>query len=310
MATGVEESVNFDWPPQIHLNPLDYIGLRLDDRVPTHLRPRGFLAPGLRSSNASFEQSEPPSTLTNHLIIQRLFFLLQRRLTPLQKSPPLGHSRIGIKLPVRPVERSEHRRQLVILLRADRIELVIVTARTLNRGAVEGVHHRSHHIISIEQASDLAIRLRLRDLGMADQVPRPSRDESGGRDAIFGIRPEHIARDLFPNEARIGLVRIQGSDHVIPIRPRVGTRLILVIAMGLTVVDHIQPMARPTLTVARRRQQPFHTLLIRIRRRIVQEGIHLGRRRRQPCQIETHPTQQRAPIGLRRWRNPLTMQAI
>jgi hypothetical protein len=34
--------------------------------------------------------------------------------------------------------------------------------------------------------------------------------------------------------------------------------------VGLTVVNHIQPMPRPTLTVARRRQQAIHTLLLGI----------------------------------------------
>jgi hypothetical protein len=44
-------------------------------------------------------------------------------------------------------------------------------------------------------------------------------------------------------------------------------------------------------------ETPIHNALVSPRTPVRQELVHLGRRRRQPCQIERHPPQQRPPVG-------------
>ncbi len=70
--------------------------------------------------------------------------------------------------------------------------------------------------------------------------------------------------------------------------------------MAIGVAGVVEPLHGHPLAIARTRQQPIHDLLIRIRGRVRQKRLHLGRRRRQARQVERHTTNQCRAIGLGR----------
>ncbi len=225
---------------------------------------------------------------------------------PLVQSGPLGrHLRTGIVGPVGPVERRKDGLQRVVVLHGDRVELVIVTLRTLHRDRAKGIHGGGHHVIPVEMPRHLAVDLLLRHLGVPNEVPRPGRDEAGRHDPIHRLGPEHIPRQLLLHESRVGLVLVESSDHVVAIRPGIGTWLVLVVAVRLPVVHHVEPVARPALPVTWPSQQVVDQLLVSPRIVVADEGLHLARRGRQADQVEIQAADQGAPVSLRRERKPV-----
>ena len=74
-----------------------------------------------------------------------------------------------------------------------------------------------------------------------------ARDEKACR----RILTEHVAGNLFEDEAVVRLVVIERADHIITIRPGVGARRVHLEAGGFRKAHHVEPVPRPTLTVAR-----------------------------------------------------------
>src|SRR5262249_13414828 len=81
-----------------------------------------------------------------------------------------------------------------------------------------------------------------------------------------GAGEEHVAGDLLLNESPIGLILVEGADDVIAVRPGVGAGLVLVVAVGVAVVDHVEPVSAPPLAAGRRGQPPVPAALVRGRR--------------------------------------------
>ncbi len=77
---------------------------------------------------------------------------------------------------------------------------------------------------------------------------------------------EHVAGDLLLHEPGVRLVRVERADDVVAVRPGVRPRLVLVVAVRLAVVDHVEPVPRPPLAVLRRREQLVDQLLVGVRR--------------------------------------------
>ena len=117
-------------------------------------------------------------------------------------------------------------------------------------------------------------------------------------DAVGIVRVQHVAGHLLPDEAAIGLVRVEGPDDVIAIGPGVIAAFVLVVAVRVAVVDHVEPVPAPALAVARRRQQAIDQLLVGVRRVVLDEGVDLLRRRRQAVQVEGQAADQRPAVGL------------
>jgi hypothetical protein len=111
---------------------------------------------------------------------------------------------------------------------------------------------------------------------------------------------EHIAGDLFHDEPIVGLVFIEGADHVIAVRPGIRPRRVHLETRRLREAHHIQPMPRPALAITRRREQLLHESGIGIPRLILHERLHFLRRGRQADQIKVKPANERAPICFRR----------
>ena len=96
---------------------------------------------------------------------------------------------------------------------------------------------------------------------------------------------------MFKCEAIEGLVGIERRDHPIPVAPGVAVGDILIEPVGVSVAGHIEPMATPSLAVARRGEQSVDYFLIGFRRGVLQEipGLDLGGR--QARQVEGHPSE-------------------
>ena len=157
---------------------------------------------------------------------------------------------VAIVFAIRAVEGREHRLQPVVIFLRNRIELVLVTLGAVHGEARERADGVGHHVVAVEMTGELAVDFRLRHLGVADEVPRPGRDEPECLDAIGRFREEHVAGDLLLHEAGVRFVGIERADHVVAIRPGIGPELVLVVAVRVTVVHDVEPVPGPTFAVA------------------------------------------------------------
>jgi len=96
---------------------------------------------------------------------------------------------------------------------------------------------------------NLAVGLSFGQLGVADEIPRPGGDKAQPDDAIARAGEQRVTRDLLLDEARVGFVFVQRADDVVAVRPGVRPWLVFVVAVGVGVMDDIQPMPRPVLSV-------------------------------------------------------------
>ena len=79
---------------------------------------------------------------------------------------------------------------------------------------------------------------------------------------VAGAGKQHVAGHLFLDEPAVRLVLVERPDHVIAVRPGVGARLVLVVAVGVAVMDHVEPVPAPALAVVRAGQQAVDQPLV------------------------------------------------
>ena len=113
----------------------------------------------------------------------------------------------------------------------------------------ERAHGVGDHVIAVEVACDFAVGFVFGDFGVTDEVPWAGGDEAEGFDAVAGVWEEDIAGELFGDEAGVGFVGIEGADDVVAVGPCVRARLVLVVAVGVAVVDGVEPVAGPAFAV-------------------------------------------------------------
>ena len=133
--------------------------------------------------------------------------------------------------------------------------------------------------------------------------------EAGGDDVVGRGAGEEIAGDLASREGVERQVVVEGPDHPIAIRPDPPFAVFL-IAVGVGIAGQIEPSPRPAFAVARAREQPIDEFFIGIGGSVGDEGVELGRRRRQPRQIEMDAPAERGPIGLRAWPQPVAGEPV
>src|SRR5438128_1405608 len=77
---------------------------------------------------------------------------------------------------------------------------------------------------------------------------------------LFRLRSggQKIARDLLTEELIVGLVPIEGVDHIIPVKVGLRDRVIGGIARRVGVSCNVQPVARPTLSIIWGGEQSIH----------------------------------------------------
>ena len=171
-----------------------------------------------------------------------------------------------------------------------------VALGAVDRDARERADRIGDHVVAIEVPGDLAVGLRLGNLAVSDEVPRPGRDEADPLLPVGRAGIEHVSRDLLGDEPGVRPVFVERPDDVVTVGPRVGTRLVLVVAVGVAVVDDVEPVTRPSFTVARRREQPIDEPLVGLGIRVDHERVHLLGRRRQAREVERHAAHERATV--------------
>ena len=211
-----------------------------------------------------------------------------------------GDRGIRVERLVRAVDRREHRLQRVVVVLRHRIELVVVALRALHRHAREGADRVAHHVVAVEVPRELAVDLVLADFLVPDEIPRSRRDEPERLDAVAGVRIERVACELLLDKARVRLVVVERADDIVAVRPRVVARLVLVVAVRVGVVHDVEPVPRPALAVARRREQAIDEAFVLVDRGIGDVRIDLVRRGRQSDEVEVHAPTERACVGFGR----------
>ena len=182
----------------------------------------------------------------------------------LECRPALGDRGITVVRLVGPVQSGKIRLQAVIVGLRNRIEFVVVALRAADRQAVERLDGIADHIVAIQVPRNFAVVLCFGNLGVTNQIPRPCRNEPESLDTVSRVGIQHVAGNLLLDEPSPGLVLVKRPHDVIAIGPGVGSRLVLIVSVGVAVVDDVEPMPGPPLAVVRRIQQLVHQSLVRV----------------------------------------------
>ena len=233
-----------------------------------------------------------------HVVLRRqqdgLALCFGRREQRLPVLPSLRDLRVFIKGNVALDDAREDRLQRVVVLLRDRIKLVRVAACAVRRGAGEGRHRLRHQVIAVEV-------FEVRRCCLIRAVVKHTRAEKSERsDETRLLGKQTVGGELLAHEPRPRLVVIQRFDDIVAKPPRVIPRQIVPTPMRLREMNRIQPVPRPALAMARRSEQPIHQMLVSLRIAVLFKRHHLGKRRRQPVQIEIHSPNERATVRFRR----------
>ena len=117
--------------------------------------------------------------------------------------------------------------------------------------ALKGSHDGADHVVAIQILRPAMIHGVLAHGDHERVIPRPCGHESERDDGLRVIGEKGIASDLFLHETRVRFVIVEGMDDIVTVGPGVGTGEVVIVAVGIGVVGHIQPMTRPVLAVAR-----------------------------------------------------------
>ena len=240
------------------LHPL-HPGVLLEKILPTYQRVRPQPAPlealAGRLSLVPFLFPRPPGKLE---VVGKRFFGAQVVDQPLPRDAlrfvQLRHFRL-IRLKGRFVGRfADHRLvlglhrvvedgiQRIIVLRRDRVRLVIVATRAGHRARKEAAGHHVHAVV--------------------DRFHLPSAQPDGEKSQcceVRVIRPIHqmVRGDLELHEALVRQIRIKGLDQPIAVGVGEGIAVVLVemVATGVGVSGHIHPVPGPALAIGRAGQE-------------------------------------------------------
>ena len=209
----------------------------------------------------------------------------------------IGRTSIAVRVDV-----PEKRQQRVVIALGDGIDLMVVAA-----GAIHGEPQKD-----LARGGDQIIKLIVeREFPVGRiVVPNPQTVITGGDQTLGTAVGQFVAGQLFPNEPVVGFVGVEGADDVVAVPPSMGLGLVGLVAVGLGEAHQIKPMPSPLLAVMGRLEQAIDQMLPGLRRRIVNEGLDLIGRRRQPREVVGHPPDQRPTAGCFGKRQPLVTQPL
>ena len=194
--------------------------------------------------------------------------------------------------------------QRIVILREDRIELVIVAARAGDRQAHEGLGGCVDLLVDdvIDGLHSILLRQR----------PGAQGEESGGDNSALVdparlVRRQQIAGNLFDEKSIEGRVFVKRLHDVIAIAPGIRKNVVFVHAGRVGVARDIEPVAAPILAILRRGEQPVDDLgesILGVVRQKILDLLQGGQAR----QIECRTPQQRQLGGRRGRRNRLFFQ--
>ena len=215
-----------------------------------------------------------------------------------------GSSRQPVELVQRPFQEIG---QAEVVPLGNGIELVAVAAR-----ALEGHPHDARPQDLYFIGDDVEAVLHEAEL-VAGAVG-PHAQEAGGDQVVDHLPGNHRSRlvvdqlvsgDLLHQKTVVGLVGVEGPDHVVPVPPgmfparSVGIDLP---ALVVGIAGHVQPVPPPALPVAGRLQQAVDEVPVGPWVPVLQESSDLGGRRRQTRQVQGGSPDQGQAIGFGRQR--------
>src|SRR5688572_2015894 len=114
-----------------------------------------------------------------------------------------------------------------------------------------------------------------------------------GCDQVFRPgRVELIRRELFLDELIVGFVFVEGTNHVIPVAPRMGTIVIELETATISVTGEIEPVPSPSFAVMRRSQQAIDYFFKSVSGAIRKKRVYILWRWREPNQVEIYAPQE------------------
>ena len=208
-------------------------------------------------------------------------------------APPIG-ARLG--------DGVEEGEETVELGLGDGVVLVIVTTRAADRephpGGRNGV-----------DAIDGVLDPELVGDGSAFAVDAVVSKEAGGQLLLRTRLREQIPGQLLDRELVEGQILVQRvNDPFAP--PPHGSRLVVLIAVGVGVSGQIEPDRRHAFPIPGRSQEPVDDPLVRAGRRVGEEGVQFIQGRRQPGQVQGHSAQDPALFRGRRRIQSFGFQAV
>ena len=232
--------------------------------------------------------------------LARRFLLRGREIEPGLEEPRAVAKRTALVVRV-----GKEGEQPEVVLLAEGIVLVVVAlgaadgaAEPHGGGRVHAIHERFvHRLVGIDTAFFVRHRVAV----------------EAGRDFLI-LGPllvaalwQHVAGDLLDRELVERQIAVERVDHPVAILPDAAP-VVLLVAVRVGVAGEIQPRTRPPLAVARRGQQAIDDAVVGVRRRVGEEGVELGGRRRKAGQVERDATEERRLRCVRRWRELFTFE--
>ena len=118
---------------------------------------------------------------------------------------------------------------------------------------------------------------------------------------------KQITGQLLESELVEGHIAIEGVDDPVAVGPDFAV-IVEMDAIGIRIAGGVEPVMGPVFAPVRRLQQVIHEAFVSLRCAVLDEGVHVGRRRRQAGQVQAEPPGQGSPIGFRRRRQTLFLQ--
>ncbi len=176
------------------------------------------------------------------------------------------------------VDVPEEREQPVIILLGDRVDLVVVAAGAVDRQAEERPGRWWRRC-----------RRGRRNTPARGRSARRPRCRGGSNrwrsDASASPSGKLVAGELLADEAVVRLVVVERADDVVAVAPGARLGVVALVAVGLGEADEVEPVPAPLLAVARRGEQAVDEPFVGVGRRVGQERLDLGGRRRQAGQV-------------------------
>ncbi len=223
-----------------------------------------------------------------HGLLQRVFSL--RQLEPYFRIGPLQQGALAM------LDSGKHGLQSVIVFLQDRIEFVVVATGAAHCQTQKGGAGRIHEIRQFV----LSLHQRQIDIRTLDDVVGAADQETGRF-----IDSPAIACQLFDQKIPVGLVLVQGLNHVIAIIPGVAAVPIDFVSGGLTKPHHVQPVPGPAFSIVVTLQYLIDQVGPCFRRLLGQKGLDLPFRGQQSMHVQVQSANPCDRVGW--WRRLQTL---
>jgi len=110
---------------------------------------------------------------------------------------------------------------------------------------------------------------------------------------------QKISRELFNGELIERQILVDGVDHPVTIKISVRAKRVVEIPAAVRVAGEVEPISSPSFAEVRGSEERVDQAFISVRARIINEGLHGARFRRQPEEVQVQTTVERAAVSFR-----------